>query len=502
MKGQQAAMDKAIVWAIAGNDSAGLAGQVADCNTIAALGAHPCSLVTAVTAQNHDGVAALNPLNAEQVRAQIRALQESLPATAIKLGMLPSAEVIREVAEFIDHYAGPVVCDPVISASKGGDLMLPDAWQSFVKRILPRVTLLTPNWPEAEKLSGLRIRNAEDAEKAASTILDLGVQAVLLKGGHAADKQPDEKFSQDFFTDGEQAFWLSSRRVDTENARGTGCRLASAIAAALAQSHDLRDAVVIGKMAINQGLRQSYRVGAGPGPVEIRHWPDRQNDLPFLTRTPDLSHLNSRFPDCGRSPIGLYPVVDRAEWLERLLPLGVTTAQLRIKDLTGKALEKEIERGIDIAHRHRCRLFINDHWRIAIDKGAYGVHLGQEDLDEAHLSTLHVSGLRLGVSTHSYYEVSRAHAIQPSYIAVGPVYATTSKQMPWIPKGLENLAYWVNTLIYPVVAIGGITEERAPLVAGTGVSGVALISAITEANDPEQATRDLLVAVTADTGST
>ena len=201
-------------------------------------------------------------------------------------------------------------------------------------------------------------------------------------------------------------------------------------------------------------------------------------------------------------PLGLYPVLDRAEWLERLLPLGVTTAQLRIKDLSGDALRQELAAGIAIAKQHNCRLFINDYWQLAIELDAYGVHLGQEDLDpenmaDADINAIRNAGLRLGVSTHCHYEVARALNLAPSYIACGPVYHTTTKDMPWVPHDLAGLRYWLEVLDYPLVAIGGINAERLPKVIETGANGIAMITAITLADNPEQTTSDFIEQISA-----
>jgi thiamine-phosphate pyrophosphorylase/hydroxymethylpyrimidine kinase/phosphomethylpyrimidine kinase/thiamine-phosphate diphosphorylase len=135
-----------------------------------------------------------------------------------------------------------------------------------------------------------------------------------------------------------------------------------------------------------------------------------------------------------------------------------------------------------------AQVFINDHWRLALAAGAYGVHLGQEDLDTADIKALRDAGLRLGLSTHTPAELARAHAVQPSYLAIGPIYPTTLKVMPYEPVGLERLKLWAaQAAPYPVVAIGGISLERLPGVMACGVDGVAVVSAVTLAVDPQQA---------------
>ena len=192
------------------------------------------------------------------------------------------------------------------------------------------------------------------------------------------------------------------------------------------------------------------------------------------------------------APIGFYPVVPTADWVARLLSWGVRTVQLRIKsaDHTPEQIAFEVMGAIAAGKAvPGAQVFINDHWKLALDHGAYGVHLGQEDLDIADIDALRSSGLRLGLSTHTPAELARAKAVQPSYLAIGPIYPTTLKVMPYAPVGLENLADWAKaTAPYPVVAIGGISLERMPGVLACGVDGVAVVSAVTLAADPQLAT--------------
>ncbi|MFL4558899.1 thiamine phosphate synthase [Yersinia kristensenii] len=191
--------------------------------------------------------------------------------------------------------------------------------------------------------------------------------------------------------------------------------------------------------------------------------------------------------------LGLYPVVDSVLWIERLLAAGVTTIQLRIKDLEDAQVEQDIAAAIELGKRYQARLFINDYWRLAIKHGAYGVHLGQEDLESTDLAAIQQAGLRLGVSTHDEHELAIAKAVRPSYIAMGHIFPTQTKQMPSSPQGLAVLKQMVdNTPDYPTVAIGGITLERVPAVLATGVGSVAVVSAITQADNWQQATAQLL----------
>jgi thiamine-phosphate pyrophosphorylase/hydroxymethylpyrimidine kinase/phosphomethylpyrimidine kinase/thiamine-phosphate diphosphorylase len=190
-------------------------------------------------------------------------------------------------------------------------------------------------------------------------------------------------------------------------------------------------------------------------------------------------------------PLGFYPVAPDAAWVQRLLGWGVRTVQLRIKaaDHTPAEIEQQVRAAIAAGRAvPGAQVFINDHWQLALAAGAYGVHLGQQDLDSADLGALRHAGLRLGLSTHTPVELARARAAQPSYLAIGPIYPTTLKVMPYEPVGLARLKDWsTQAAPYPVVAIGGISLALMPGVMACGVDGVAVVSAVTLAADPEQA---------------
>lgn len=192
-------------------------------------------------------------------------------------------------------------------------------------------------------------------------------------------------------------------------------------------------------------------------------------------------------------PLGFYPVVPSAAWVQRLLDWGVRTIQLRIKadGNTPAEIEREVRAAVDAGRKvPGAQVFINDHWQLALAAGAYGVHLGQEDLDIADIGALRQAGLRLGLSTHTPAELARAKTVQPSYLAIGPIYPTTLKVMPYEPVGLERLKLWApQAAPYPVVAIGGISLSLLPGVRACGVDGVAVVSAVTLAAEPRQAAR-------------
>ena len=531
---------KPAVLTFSGSDSAGLAGMQMDVKVQHALQVHCLSVLTAVTAQNNQQVLAVNAVEKAMFDAQIQAVSVFRP-NVIKTGFIASEAQAKQIIAVRRGLGIPLICDPVGAATSGAELhdqQNIESHRNINRLLLAHCTLITPNIPEAQALVGFDIETDRDIIKAAKTLFEMGAQAVLIKGGHW---QYADHISQDYFYSPEEQFWLQNERINTPHTRGTGCALASAIASAIALGYCLKDAIVIGKMAITQGLfnakgllannvryqpryqdtqvkqvsnyedEDNYKDTHDKGGVEIRCFPASPRSLPRLYNEPlmetyALSFLVSQrqqksFPSIGDEPLGLYPVVDRALWLETLLPLGVSTIQLRVKDLTGQPLEEEIKRAVEIAKHFQCRLFINDYWQLAIKHGAYGVHLGQEDLlaaaqDESNpIKQLLEAGLRLGISTHCHYEVARAHALKPSYIAYGPVFATQSKDMPWIPQGLTELAYWQQLLDYPVVAIGGIDLERAKAIHALGVSGIAMISYITQAANPIKVTQSLLRAL-------
>ncbi|WP_421982681.1 thiamine phosphate synthase [Roseibium sp.] len=187
-----------------------------------------------------------------------------------------------------------------------------------------------------------------------------------------------------------------------------------------------------------------------------------------------------------------YPIVDSSTWVARLVPLGVKLLQLRIKDVEDEnMLRQEISAARKVCEKHGCQLIINDHWQLAIDEACDFVHLGQEDLEGADLDAIRRAGLRLGVSTHDGDELETALSADPDYIALGPVFPTSSKSLKWEPQGVAKVTGWKRQVGgLPLVAIGGITLERAGEVLQSGADSIAVISDVMRNPDPEQRTRD------------
>ena len=185
-----------------------------------------------------------------------------------------------------------------------------------------------------------------------------------------------------------------------------------------------------------------------------------------------------------------YPIFESAEWLARMLPLGLRLVQLRVKNQPRDAIRREVCRSRRLCDTHGATLVINDHWQTAIDTGCRFVHLGQEDLDAADTSAIRSSGIRIGVSTHSREELDRAMSLDPDYVALGPIYRTVLKEMKWSEQGLARLSEWKRLVgARPLVAIGGMTVERAAGAFRAGADVVSVVTDITLNSNPEERVR-------------
>ena len=243
----------------------------------------------------------------------------------------------------------------------------------------------------------------------------------------------------------------------------------------------------------NAWLAQTRRTGR----FDAAAWPDAPEDFGLRSFPP--AERSDAFAWCPQE-LGLYAVLPDAAWVGRMARAGVPTVQLRFKSDDAVAVEREVHAAVEAVRGTAARLFINDHWPVAIDAGAYGVHLGQEDLDAiapVHLQKIRNAGLRLGVSTHGYAEMVRADAVSPSYIALGAVFPTTLKRMATAPQGIARLAAYARLLRgYPLVAIGGIDAARLPDVLATGVGSVAVVRALVAATDPEAIADEFISLIT------
>ncbi len=474
-------MAKPAILLIGGLDPQGAAGLTADIQTVSQLGGHPVLLITCLTEQTSAGLHALQPLSADTFAAQLQCCTADFEIKAVKVGLLPNAKIAQIVADWLSTQSVPVVLDPVLAASSGGQTIGQDVSDIIREQLLPKITLLTPNQPELKQLAG-----EGDKAQLITMLRQKGLAACLLKGGHDIGT-----VSSDVYQDDNEQFYLTTPRYNYA-VRGTGCVLAAATATFLASGYECREAVVLARSYLHQG----YQTAETLGPYRtISHQPLKLNHQQFPAVYTVQSAIGKRhvFPKCP-AKLGIYPVVDSVDWLGKCLAEGIRTIQLRLKTDDKTYAAAQIAEAVRVASQYPdSRLFINDHWRQAIESGAYGVHLGQEDLFDADLAAIADAGLRLGLSTHSYWELARALTINPSYIALGPVYATDSKQMPWQPQGHAKVTEWLGILEdMPLVAIGGIDVPRAKALKATGVGSVAMISAITKAADYQAVCRELL----------
>jgi hydroxymethylpyrimidine/phosphomethylpyrimidine kinase len=262
------------VLTIAGSDCSGGAGIQADLKTFAAHGVFGMSVIVSVVAENTSRVLGIQDISPEMIQKQIDAVFEDIGTDAVKVGMLSHPNCMEAVACKLKEYKPRnVVIDPVMVAKSGCPLMDPDSVDTLIRKILPLADVLTPNIPEAEVISGMKINSPEDMEKAAEIIHDSGVKNVLVKGGHAVGD------ALDILYDGSQFYHFSTERIHTKNTHGTGCTYSSAIAANLALGLDLENAVKKAKEYVTTAIRHSLNIGKGWGPTH--HFYDLyQNGLP------------------------------------------------------------------------------------------------------------------------------------------------------------------------------------------------------------------------------
>jgi hydroxymethylpyrimidine kinase/phosphomethylpyrimidine kinase/thiamine-phosphate diphosphorylase len=249
------------VLTVAGSDSGGGAGIQADLKTITLLGSYAMSVITALTAQNTCGVRGIHPVPASFVDEQLAAVLEDLAPEVVKTGMLFDSSIVRLVAERLKQHGLLAVVDPVMIAKGGAALLRQEAVEACRDQLLPQTYLLTPNLPEAAKLTGLPVHNEGDMERAGRRLQQLGARNVLLKGGHLDGE------AVDLLLDGESLHRLPTKRIACRNTHGTGCTSSAAIAALLAGGHPLPQAVALAKEFITEAIRTAPDLGAGHGPV-------------------------------------------------------------------------------------------------------------------------------------------------------------------------------------------------------------------------------------------
>jgi hydroxymethylpyrimidine kinase / phosphomethylpyrimidine kinase / thiamine-phosphate diphosphorylase len=487
-----------IIWSIAGTDSGGGAGLAADQRAADALGVHCCTVVAGITAQSTTEVTHIEATPPDVLEAQLATLAADMPPRVIKTGLLGSPENVRVLARFIDRLREDgqlaLVVDPVLRASTGAALANATLRAAYRDLLLPRATVITPNQSEAVALLGEGCPSDIPAQSQA--LRALGCEAVVITGGDAAAISRHDSLAMDWLDTPQAQGWLSLPREDTPHNHGTGCTFAAALASALALGWVLADAAVLAKMAATHALRHARAVGRGVGPVIARAGFATERSL-----LPQLS-LGTQPPTGWASRAvtqqpGVYAIVDSAERALAVLNTqpSVDTLQLRMKQPAGvddaawaAQLMHDIQKCQLAADVAGVLLVVNDHWRVALAAGARALHLGQEDLlalkaeELQELQASREDGVQLGISSHSLWELCRAAALAPDLIACGPVWATTTKDMPWLPQGLDNLAWWAYVAPAPVVGIGGILNpDQMRAVAATGAAGGCVVRGLGEA---------------------
>ncbi|WP_448245534.1 thiamine phosphate synthase [Thalassotalea agariperforans] len=514
--------NKPVIWTISGSDCSGGAGIAADIKTGHVLGCEVCHLTTANTVQNAKQLVAVNPVAVDILQQQASCLLEDKTPQVIKFGLIANREQIHWLIDLLASIKVniptlKVIYDPVGQASVGGKFSALNS--TDLLPLLPYIDIITPNTLEAKQLASLPLNNDPlTAQTLAENIQQLGVNTVIIKGGHPLTDDPSDpslanqpappcvdyclhrltdadssKMSQDETI----SYGLNSPRINTDYSHGGGCSFASALAAFSAHGYLVRDAFTLSKAFINQGLTANIGKLEYYGAFEQTSWPTQTQHFPVITSEitdkyqalPAFNSLglNRKEANTANNKLGLYPVIDSLYWLERLLPLKLNIIQLRVKNKTAQELDVIIKQAVELNKQYpQTRLFINDYWQLAIKHGAYGVHIGQEDLMTADLAQIQQAGLRLGISTHGCYEFLLAQQLQPSYLAIGAIFPTKTKDMTGQIQGIKNLTETLQLATHiPVVAIGGINHQRAVEVLATGVDSIAVVTAITEAENPE-----------------
>ena len=450
-----------------------------------------------------------------------------------------------------------VVLDPVMISTSGHKLIDDAAVNAMIQYIFPHADVVTPNKFEAEALLGRKLNTPQDIEEGAKEILQMGCKSVLIKGGHTlTEKSTSESvvssevqatlvYAQDYLLssetprgegderlcDGPRGVWLRTTRWESKNTHGTGCTLSSSIASALALGEQKRqelknnpegatsaigivDACCLAKAYISAGIQRGIQLGKGPGPVAQTQFPSSHEHFPTIAVDPtsdtpcfrpmkaySSGNTDDSIPVLGR----ILPIVDTVDWVERLAKTpGVTDIQLRIKD--EKDPDKIAQRAKtcqELCEVTGVRLWINDHWEAAVKAGCFGVHIGQEDLltcmKSGGLDNLRENNIALGISTHAYGELAAALGVKPSYISMGPVFATSSKKVQFDPQGLGIVAKFRQLIPpnIPFVTIGGIGDvETAKQNRNAGADCIAVIGAVTGAEDVSARVTELNDAMT------
>ncbi|KAK1322926.1 hypothetical protein QJS10_CPA02g00730 [Acorus calamus] len=469
------------VLTVAGSDSGAGAGIQADMKACGALGAYCSTVITAITAQNTVGVQGVHVVPEYFVAEQLRSVLSDMDVDVVKTGMLPSIAIVKVLCESLKEFPirGSSRVDPVMVSTSGDVLASPSILAGFREELLPMADIVTPNLKEASALlGGISLKTIADMQSAAKSIHTLGPRTVLVKGGDL----PDSMDAVDIFFDGKEFHELHGERISTRNTHGTGCTLASCIAAELAKGSSMLPAVQAAKTYVGNALRYSKDIVIGRGP---------QGPFDHLFQLKShIFNLNSNDHHFNPDDLFLYAVTDsrmNKKWgrsitdaIGAAIEGGATIIQLREKEANTREFVESATACMEICRSHGVPLLINDRIDVALACDADGVHVGQSDMPVSTARLLLGPNKIIGVSCKTPIQAQKAYLDGANYIGCGGVFPTTTKENnPTV--GLDGLKTVCLASKLPVVAIGGIGIGNAGDVMGTGVSnlkGVAVVSAL------------------------
>lgn len=467
------------VLSVAGSDSGAGAGIQADLKACAARGVYCSTVITSVTAQNTVGVQAVHAVPEDFVAQQLKSVLSDMQVDVVKTGMLPSVGVVKVLLQSLTEFSvRALVVDPVMVSTSGDVLAGPSILSTFREELLPMANIVTPNIKEASALlGGIRLETVADMRNAAELLHALGPRNVLVKGGDL----PDSLDAVDIFFNGEHFYELRSSRIKTRNTHGTGCTLASCIAAELAKGSSMLTAVRVAKRYVETALEYSKDILIGNG---------IQGPFDHLLRLKSGSQSFHRKDAFNPSDLFLYAVTDSGmnkKWGRSMVDAvvaaiqgGATIVQLREKDAETRDFLETAKSCLAVCRSHGVPLLINDRVDIALASDADGVHVGQSDMPASVARTLLGPEKIIGVSCKTIEQAQQAWIGGADYIGSGGVYSTNTKaNNPTI--GLDGLKTVCSASKLPVVAIGGINASNAGTVIEMGLpnlKGVAVVSAL------------------------
>ncbi|XP_057977895.1 thiamine biosynthetic bifunctional enzyme TH1, chloroplastic [Malania oleifera] len=466
------------VLTVAGSDSGAGAGIQADLKACAARGVYCSTVITAVTAQNTIGVQGINIVPEDFVAQQLKSVLSDMRVDVVKTGMLPSTGIVNVLRQSLKEFpVGALVVDPVMVSTSGDVLAGPSILDAF-RELLSLADIVTPNLKEASALlGGVKLDTVADMCSAAKSIHSMGPCNVLVKGGDL----PASFDAIDIYFDGEDFHELRSSRVKTPNTHGTGCTMASSIAAELAKGSQMLPAIKVAKCFVETALDYSKDIIIGNGP---------QGPFDHLLKLKSSFHNSGRHWAFDPSNLFLYAVTDSGmnkKWgrsmtdaAKAAIEGGATIVQLREKDAETRDFLEAAKACLKICHSYGVPLLINDRIDVALACNADGVHVGQSDMPARVARMLLGPEKIVGVSCKTPEQAQQAWSDGADYIGCGGVYPTNTKANN-LTVGLDGLRNVCSASRLPVVAIGGINSSNACSVLGIGVpnlKGVAVVSAL------------------------